>query len=100
MGHGADQPARGSAGQPRVRIKRNDVPDRGNSLWHMPADRYERRACRAAKQLIQLMQLASLPFPPHPDVLGLVPDTPAVKQHEARPPAGGGAVPLIQACDT
>jgi hypothetical protein len=45
------------------------------------------------------MQLASLSFPSHPDLLGLIPDASPVKQHEARPTPGRRAVPLVQIRD-
>ena len=92
MRYRADQPIDGAARQPRVGVERDHVADvgrhpaqraratRGSSRARGTRD--ERRVRCAPKQTIQLVELPALALPPHPHLLALVPDPPAVEEEE------------------
>ena len=97
--HRTDEPVGGSTRQPGICIQRDDEPDRRDRFRRLPTDGHEGGARRAAEPLIQLMQFASFPFPSHPHLLGLVPDSSPVQQDKTRTAAGRWAIPLVQMRD-
>src|SRR6185503_10556351 len=77
----ANQQRCGTGRQDGVGVERHDVPHATQRL-HISDDRTERVLRPAAEETIELRQLASLAFPPHPDALGRVPASVAVKEIE------------------
>ena len=79
MSHLADQPTQRLARQARVSIERHDVFHVGRKVGRLD----KHRVSRAAQQAVQLGELASLPLPPDPAALALVPDSSPVQKEEA-----------------
>ena len=65
----AHEAAHGSRRERRVRVGRNNEPDAAERIHIALGDR-EARGLLAQHETVELLKLASLPFPPHPAVLG------------------------------
>src|SRR6185437_10036782 len=83
MSHLADQSLGAAARQPRIGIKRDDVPVVRRYGRRLVVDRHERRIGCAAQEAIELVQLSPLAFPTHPALLCFVPDASAMQQEKA-----------------
>jgi hypothetical protein len=99
MCQGADQSAGGPPRQPRVGIKRDDVPD-ARRKERCATTRWQKGGvCGTAQQTIQFLQLPPFAFPPDPLPLALVPAAPTVEQEEALATVRGGPVASVQPRD-
>ena len=99
MRHRPDEAVDRFPRQLRVGVERDDVADVAGGDRGATGCAQKRRIGRPAQQTIQLVQLPALALPPHPRLLPLVPDPPAVKNEEALAAARGRPMTAVQTVD-
>src|ERR1700675_3422919 len=99
MRHRADQPVDRASRQACVRVEGDDVADVARHRGGWAGSRQKGGIGGPSKQSVQLVKLPALAFPPHPDLLALVPEPSAMEEQESIATIRDRSMALVQPRD-